>query len=52
MKSRSIYNFNVDVTDEDTIITLSTCSGTTGTRRLVVQAVKIKEDLEDNKKEN
>ena len=43
MKSRSIFNFNVNVSEKDTIITLSTCQGYTGNKRLVVQAVRIKE---------
>lgn len=37
MKARSIYNFGVDLTEEDKIITLSTCNDT-GTKRIVVQA--------------
>ena len=43
MKSRSIYKFNVDVNEDDTIITLSTCQGSTGYKRMVVQAVRVKE---------
>ena len=37
MKSRSIYNFGVDLTENDKIITLSTCNDS-GTKRIVVQA--------------
>lgn len=37
MKSRSIYDFGIDVTEEDKILTLSTCNDT-GTKRIVVQA--------------
>jgi len=40
IKSRSINNFNVDVTKEDSILTLSTCSNGE-TKRLVVHAKKI-----------
>ena len=44
MKSRSIYNYNVEVGEDDTIITLSTCQGYTGEKRMVVQAVRLKEE--------
>jgi len=44
MKSRSIYNFKVDVKNSDTIITLSTCQGYEGDKRLVVQAVRVNEE--------
>lgn len=37
MKSRSIYNFGVDLTENDKILTLSTCNDS-GTKRIVVQA--------------
>ena len=37
MKSRSIYNFNVELTENDKILTLSTCNDA-GTKRIVVQA--------------
>ena len=37
MKSRSIYDFGVDVTSDDKILTLSTCDDT-GTKRVVLQA--------------
>ncbi len=36
IKGRSIYNFNVDINENDKILTLSTCSGSS--RRLVVHA--------------
>lgn len=42
MKSRSIYDFNVDVTKDDKILTLSTCYNDYG-MRLVVQAKLIKQ---------
>ncbi|MBQ7140391.1 MAG: class B sortase [Bacilli bacterium] len=41
VKSRSIYNFNVDVTNQDNILTLSTCYEQ-GTKRLVVHAKLLK----------
>jgi len=37
MKARSIYNFGVDVSEADKILTLSTCNDA-GTKRIVVQA--------------
>jgi len=37
MKARSIYDFGVELSNEDKIITLSTCNDT-GTKRIVVQA--------------
>lgn len=37
MKSRSIYNFNVNLTEEDKVLTLSTCNDA-GTKRIVVHA--------------
>lgn len=37
IKERSAYNFNVDLTYEDKIITLSTCDDT-GTKRIVIHA--------------
>lgn len=37
MKSRSIYDFGIEVTEEDKILTLSTCNSK-GTKRLVIQA--------------
>jgi len=37
MKERSIYNFGIDVTTDDKILTLSTCNDA-GTKRIVVQA--------------
>ena len=39
IKSRSIHNFNIDVTSDDSILTLSTCSGSD--YRVVVHAKKI-----------
>ena len=43
LKSRSINNFNIDLKEEDTILTLSTCSGD-GTKRVVVHAKKIEKE--------
>ena len=37
IKSRSIYNYNIDVTSNDKILTLSTCSSN-GKKRLVLHA--------------
>ena len=37
MKSRSIYDFGIEVNEDDKILTLSTCNDT-GTKRIVVQA--------------
>ena len=37
IKSRSVYNFGTDVTENDKILTLSTCDST-GTKRIVVHA--------------
>lgn len=37
IKARSIYNFGVDLTEDDKILTLSTCNDT-GTKRIVVHA--------------
>lgn len=41
IKSRSIYNFNEDVTYKDKILTLSTCTDD-GTKRIVIHAKMIK----------
>ena len=41
VKSRSIYNFKVDISTDDKILTLSTCSN--NNQRLVVHAKLIKE---------
>ena len=41
MKNRSIYDFNVDVTIDDKLLTLSTCYNDYG-MRLVVQAKLVK----------
>ena len=43
LKERSVYNFGVDVTIEDKILTLSTCSSNRN-QRLVVHAVLINEE--------
>jgi len=40
MKSRSIYDFKVNVSEDDKILTLSTCNDA-GTKRIVVQAKMI-----------
>ena len=40
LKSRSIYNFGIDVTTDDKILTLSTCDNT-GTKRVAVHAKMI-----------
>jgi len=40
IKNRSIYNFGIDVTDNDKILTLSTCDNS-GTKRVVVHAKMI-----------
>ncbi len=37
MKSRSIFNFGIDITPEDKVITLTTCNDA-GTKRIVIQA--------------
>lgn len=42
IKKRSIYNFNVNLDEEDKIITLSTCSDVAGTGRIVLHAKLIK----------
>ena len=41
IKSRSVYNFNFDVSDTDNILTLSTCDNS-GKKRVVMHAKKIK----------
>lgn len=41
LKSRSVYDFNTEVNNEDQILTLSTC-GVSSKYRVVVHAVKIK----------
>ncbi len=38
VKSRSIYDFGVDVTNEDKILTLTTCGDQNGTTRIVIHA--------------
>lgn len=40
LKSRSVYNFGIDVTPDDKILTLSTCDNT-GTKRVAVHAKMI-----------
>ena len=40
LKSRSIYNFGIDVSENDKILTLSTCDNT-GTKRVAVHAKMI-----------
>ena len=40
LKKRSVYNYNVEVTGDDSILTLSTCTGN-GTKRMVLHAKKI-----------
>lgn len=40
IKTRSVYNFNVEVTPDDKILTLSTCDNT-GTKRVAVHAKMI-----------
>ena len=41
LESRSVYDFNVDLSDADSILTLSTCSDN-GKKRVVLHAKKIK----------
>lgn len=45
---RSIYDFKVPVNNNSKIITLSTCSGNYGINRLVIHAVLIDENAEQN----
>lgn len=40
LKSRSVHNFNIDVTPDDKILTISTCDNT-GTKRIAVHAKMI-----------
>lgn len=40
LKSRSVYNFNIDVSPDDKILTLSTCDNT-GTKRVAVHSKMI-----------
>lgn len=42
--SRSIYNFNAEVNKDDKILTLSTCSSSSGKNRFVVHAKLIKRE--------
>ncbi len=41
MKSRSIYNFNVEIDEDDSILTLSTCEND-NRYRVILHAKKIK----------
>lgn len=43
MKSRSIYNFNVDLNSNDKILTLQTCDNS-GAKRIIVQAKLYKQE--------
>lgn len=45
LKSRSKYNFNVELNSSDKIITLSTCSDAAGTGRVVLHAKLIKKEV-------
>ena len=45
LKGRSIYNFNVELSESDKIITLSTCSDAAGTGRIVLHAKLIKKEV-------
>lgn len=45
LKSRSIYNFNIELNTYDKIMTLSTCSDAAGTGRVVVHAKLIKKEV-------
>lgn len=45
LKKRSIYNFNVELSESDKIITLSTCSDAAGTGRIVLHAKLIKKEV-------
>lgn len=42
MKSRSIYNFNVNISEDDSILTLSTC-GNNNKYRVILHAKKVKD---------
>ena len=44
IKNRSIYNFNVELSDKDNILTLSTCTNI-GEGRTVVHAKLIKNEM-------
>ena len=44
IKNRSIYNFKVDINNDDKILTLSSCYNTRG-KRVVVHAKRIKKDI-------
>ena len=45
LKSRSIYNFNIELNENDKIMTLSTCSDAAGTGRVVLHAKLIKKEV-------
>jgi len=45
LKSRSIYDFNVELSESDKIMTLSTCSDAAGTGRIVLHAKMIKKEV-------
>ncbi len=45
IKSRSIYDFNVDLSADDKILTLSTCSDAAGSGRIVLHARLIKREI-------
>lgn len=44
IKSRSVYNYNVNVESTDKVLTLSTCDGS-GNKRIVVHAKEMKEEI-------
>lgn len=48
IKSRSIYNFNTDLKKEDKILTLSSCIGNYGEKRVVLHARRKEMSTEDN----
>lgn len=45
LKSRSVYDFNVELNENDKILTLSTCNTSDGNERLVVHAKLIKKEV-------
>lgn len=45
IKSRSIYDFNVDLSTKDKVLTLSTCSNASGSGRIVLHAKLIKREV-------
>lgn len=44
IKSRSVYNYNVNIESTDKVLTLSTCDGS-GNKRIVVHAKEMKEEI-------